>query len=215
MVAIVDVRPNRCDRTGGSVRRPTPGGFTAYYQEEYCRTVNRTYLIGGAVVVLVILVGLGAALYTGIGPAPGGDSGEEIEDFPTADDAETEDSDATASDETDPFSFVIDDIEECGETCRDVTATLDNDQDTTASNVTVYIRIFAGQDNTDTDGIVWEGTEDAGSMAAGESHTTTERVELSLQDARKVDQEDGWITIVTTVESDDTTVTFQDSEQVA
>jgi len=52
-------------------------------------------------------------------------------------------------------------------------------------------------------------------MEPGADHTTTERVELSLQDARKIDQEDGWITILTTVESDDTTVTFQDSERVA
>ncbi len=176
--------------------------------------MNRTYLIGGAVVVLVVAVGLGAALYTGAGPAPGGDSGDEIEEFPTADDADTDDSDTTSPDETDPFSFNIDEIEECGETCRDVTATLDNNQDETATNVTVYIRIFAGQDNTDTDDIVWEGTEDAGTVEAGEDHTTTERVELSLQDARKIDQEDGWITILTTVESDDTTVTFQDSERV-
>lgn len=178
--------------------------------------MNRTYLIGGAVVVLVVAVSLGAALYTGAGPAPGGDSGDEIEDFPTENDADTgEDSDTTSPDETDPFSFVIDDIEECGETCRDVTATLDNNQNETATNVTVYIRIFAGQDNTETDDIVWEGTEDAGTVAAGEDHTTTERVELSLQDARKIDQENGWITILTTVESDDTTVTFQESEQVA
>ena len=177
--------------------------------------MNRTYLIGGIAVVLVVAVGLGAALYTGAGPAPGGDSGDEIEEFPTADDADTEDSDTTSPDETDPFSFGIDEIEECGDTCRDVTATLDNNQNETATNVTVYIRIFAGQDNTDTEDIVWEGTEDAGTMAAGEDHTTTERVELSLQDARKIDQENGWITILTTVESDDTTVTFQDSEQVA
>jgi len=177
--------------------------------------MNRTYLIGGAVVVLVVAVGLGAALYTGMGPAPGGDSGDEIEEFPTEDDDESDDSDAMSSDEMEPFSFAIDDIEECGETCRDVTSTLNNNQDETATNVTVYIRIFAGQDNTDTDDIVWEGTEDVGTMTAGEEHTGTERVELSLQDARKIDQEDGWITILTTVESDDTTVTFQDSERVA
>jgi hypothetical protein len=65
------------------------------------------------------------------------------------------------------------------------------------------------------DEIVWEGTEDVGAMDPGTSYTTTERVELSLRDARKVDQNDGWITILTTVESDDTTVTFQNSEQVA
>ena len=177
--------------------------------------MNRTYLIGGAVVVLVVAVSLGAALYTGAGPAPGGDSGDEIEEFPTADDTDTEASDTTSPDETDPFSFMIDDIGECGDTCRDVTASLNNHQDETATNVTVYIRIFAGQDNTDTEDVVWEGTEDAGTLAADEDHTTTERVELSLQDARKIDQEDGWITILTTVESDNTTVTFQDSEQVA
>jgi len=164
-------------------------------------------LIAGVLGVLVVAVAVGSALYLGVGPAPGGESGDEIEDFPTAD--------ATTSSDADPFSFVIDDIEECGETCRDVTATLDNNQNETATNVTVYIRIFAGQDNTATDDIVWEGTEDARTMAAGADHTTTERVELSLQDARKIDQEDGWITILTTVESDDTTVTFQDSERVA
>ena len=173
--------------------------------------MNRTYLIGGLLVVLVVVISIGAALYTGVGPAPGGDSGEEIEDFPIGEDADAD----VSSDETDPFSFVIDDIEECGQTCQDVTATLHNNQDETATNVTVYIRIFAGQDNTDTDDIVWEGTEDAGTMEAGEDYTTTEHVELSLRDARKIDQEDGWITILTTVESDDTTVTFQDSERVA
>ena len=175
--------------------------------------MNNKYLIGGIVVILVVAAGIGAALYTGVGPAPGGDSGDEIDEFPTEDDTDTDGSDTTAPD--DPFSFTIDNIEECGETCRDVTATLDNNQNETATDVTIYIRIFAGQDNTDTDDIVWEGTEDAGTMEAGADHTTSERVELSLQDARKIDQEDGWITILTTIESDDSTITFQDSEQVA
>ncbi|WP_245883351.1 hypothetical protein [Halalkaliarchaeum desulfuricum] len=128
------------------------------------------------------------------------------------DDGETE---TTLDDDAEPFSFVIDDIEECGATCRDVTSTLTNTQNETATDVTVYIRIFAGEDNTATDDIVWEGTEEAGTLAPAEEHTTTERVELSLQDARKIDREDGWITIQTTVESDETTVTYQDSEQVA
>ena len=176
--------------------------------------MNRAYAII-VLIVLVVLVGIGAALYTGVGPAPGGDSGDDIEEFPTAEDADDGETESTAIDDVEPFTFEIDDVEECGQTCRDVTATLDNNQNQTATNVTVYIRIFAGADNTDTDDIVWEGTEAAGTMAAGESHTTTERIDLSLQDARKVDQENGWITILTTIESDDTTVTFQDSEQVA
>lgn len=177
--------------------------------------MNRKYLIGGVLVVLVIAVGLGAALYTGAGPAPGGDSGEEIEEFPTEEDADTGSSDTTSSDDVEPFTFSIDSIEECGQTCRDVTSTLNNNQNETASNVTVYVRIFAGEENTDAEDIVWEGTDEVGTMEADGTYTTTERVELSLQEGRAIDQEDGWITILTTVESDDTTVTFQDSEQVA
>lgn len=88
--------------------------------------MNRTYLIAGPVVVLVVAVGLGAALYTGVGPVLGGDSGDEIEDFPTEDDADTDGSDTTSSDESESLTFSIDEIEECGETCRNVTSTLDN-----------------------------------------------------------------------------------------
>lgn len=176
--------------------------------------MNRTYAISG-VIVLVVLVGLGAAFYTGAGPAPGGDSGDGIDEFPTADDADDGETESTSIDDSAPFTFEIDDVEECGQTCRDVTATLDNNQNETATNVTVYIRIFAGEDNTDTDDLVWEGTEDVGTLEAGGSHTTTERVDLSIQEARMIDDEDGWITILTAVESDDTTVIFQDSEKVA
>ncbi|MCQ4334075.1 hypothetical protein KM295_11410 [Natronomonas sp. F2-12] len=175
--------------------------------------MNTNYLIGGLLVVLVASV-LGVALYAGMGPAPGGGSGEEIEEFPTEGDAD-DGTDATLSDDTEPFSFTIDDIEECGETCRDVTATLDNNQNGTATDVTVYIRIFAGEGNTETGDVVWEDIEDVGEMDAGGTHTTTKRVELSLQDGRSVERNNGWITILTTVESDDTTVTFQESRQVA
>lgn len=170
--------------------------------------MNRKFVLGGVVVVLVVASALGAAVYTGAGPAPGGDSGETIEEFPS-------DDDAASADETDAFSFAIDEIEECGQTCRDVTATLENDQNESASDVTVYTRIYAGADSTDTDDFVWEGSEAVGNMEAGSDHTSTERVELSLQDARKIDQEDGWITVVTTVQSDDTTITFQENRQVA
>ena len=169
--------------------------------------MNRKAALGGVLVVLVVASALGAAVYTGVGPAPGGDSGETVEEFPT------DDGDASA-DEMDAFAFAIDEIEECGQTCRDVTATLENNQNETASDVTVYTRIFAGADTTDTDDLVWEGSEAVGEMEAGGDHTSTERVELSLQDAREIDQENGWITVVTTVQSDETTITFQDNRQV-
>jgi uncharacterized protein involved in tellurium resistance len=183
--------------------------------------MNRKHGIAVGLVVLALAVAIGAMAYTGVGPAPGGGSGESIEEFPTEEPSTAEESGSndgsttTTSPDTEPFSFTIDETEECGTTCRDVTATLYNEQDETATGITTYIRIFAGEDNADTNDVVWEGTVDVGTLEAGASHTTTERVELSFQGARKVDRNDGWITIQTTVESDDTTVTFRNSEQVA
>lgn len=184
--------------------------------------MNRRYLLGGVLVVLVLAVGIGWAGYTGVGPAPGGSSGDTIDEFPTpsgGDDggsgtSSTSSSSSSSSTDTPPFTFTVDDLEECGHTCRDVTATLHNEQEETATGVTVYIRIFAGKDNTDTDDIVWEGSEEVGTLEAGGHHTTTERVELSVRDGWSIEREDGWITILTAVETDDRTVTFQDSEQV-
>ncbi|MGM0399540.1 MAG: hypothetical protein ACQEQY_11210 [Halobacteriota archaeon] len=195
--------------------------------------MNRNYVVGAVLVVLVLALGIGAAVLSGVGPAPGGsDSGDTLSEFPTQTSAET-DTTGTPGDgstqesvtgaetteapttQTQPFTFSIGDIEECGMTCRDVTATLTNEQDDDATGVTVYTRVFAGEDSTEETDIVWEGSEDVGTLGAGEAHTTTRRVELSLLDARKIDQRDGWITIVTTVQTNDQTVTFQDSEQVA
>jgi hypothetical protein len=170
-------------------------------------------------VVVLLAVGIGAAVYDGVGPAPGGTvSGEELTDFPTA----TSATEGTAGGESGgltataapPFTFTIDEIEECGQTCRDVTATLHNNQDDTATGVTVFTRVFAGEANTAEQDMVWEGKEEVGTIDAGATHTTMRRIELSLQEANKIQQNDGWITIVTTVQTDDQTVTFRDSEQV-
>lgn len=177
--------------------------------------MNRNHLVGGILVVLVLAIGLGYVFYAGIGPAPGGsDAGETISDFPTETTSDQETTDQ-ANEDVPPFSFTIDDIGTCGQTCRDVTATVTNNQDETATGVTVYTRVFAGQNDTETDDLVWEGQENVGTLEADGAHTSTTRVELSLQDAQKIKQHDGWITILTTVESDETTVTFQDSDQVA
>lgn len=183
--------------------------------------MNRTHVFGGLLVAIVLAIGVGVAFYTGAGPAPGGaGDGERITDFPT-ETASEGGSDGSApsgsggTTETPPFTFAIDSIEECGQTCRDVTATLHNNQNETARGITVYTRIFAGRDNTAEDDIVWEGTEDVGTLEAGGSYTSTRRVELSLQEGMEIESNDGWITILTTVESNEETVTFQDSRQVA
>jgi hypothetical protein len=178
-------------------------------------------------VLALVLAGAVGAFVTGFGPAPGGGSGSDVESFPTAtpgesspeetrvgtSDDERATATATASTSTPPFTFSIDSIEECGRTCRDVTSTLTNRQDATAENVTVYTRIFVGN-GTDGD-VVWEGTEPVGTLDAGESYTATRRVELSYSDALAIQQNGGWITVQTTVQTDDRTVTFSDQRQVA
>lgn len=170
--------------------------------------------------VILLISGLGTAYYTGFGPAPGGaDAGDEITDFPTQTPAPEESADggsqAAPTATGPPFAFTIDRIQECGLTCRDVTATLHNSQETAATGVTVYSRLYAGQDSTENDALVWEGKQDVGTLEAGAAYTSTRQVELSLQAAQQIEQAGGWVTIVTTVQSDERTVTFRNSEQVA
>lgn len=120
----------------------------------------------------------------------------------------------TASGPTGPaFLFQIDDIEDCGETCRDVTVTLYNNRDAERTDVAVYTRIYAGN-STAEDDIVWEGKREVGSMEASGSFTATERVELSISEGLAVQNEDGWITILTTVDSEEVRVTFQRQRDV-
>ncbi|MGQ4555301.1 hypothetical protein [Halobellus sp. GM3] len=178
------------------------------------------------IIALVVAVGVGAVV-VGENITSGGDA-DESEPFPTAtasdsagnDDLDGSEGSGTATSDssvdetpTPPFAFTIENIEECGQTCRDVTSTLTNQQDATAEGVTVHTRIFAGR-GTDGD-VIWNGDADVGTLAAGESFTTTRRVDLSFSEALKVQNNDGWITVQTTVDSADRTVTFTDERQVA
>jgi len=113
-----------------------------------------------------------------------------------------------------PFGFVIENVESCGTTCRNVTSTLVNQQDTTAEDVTVYTRIFVGRGVGSEDDVIWRGQEGVGTLGAGDEYTTTRKVELELSDAIAVQNNDGWITIQTTVETADQIVTFSDERQV-
>ncbi|MFC7046741.1 hypothetical protein ACFQH6_16190 [Halobacteriaceae archaeon GCM10025711] len=177
------------------------------------------------VLALVVLVGGVAAFATGFGPAPGGDTGADDGSFPTETTTTAADTGAgggssggsdaatTTTATAPPFTFVVEKVEECGTTCRDVTTTLTNEQSTPASDVTVHTRIFAGK-GTDGD-VVWKGSEPVGVLDAGESYTATRRVELSMMDAYKIKQNDGWITIQTSVTADGETTTFTEQRDVA
>jgi len=112
-----------------------------------------------------------------------------------------------------PFSLSIDRLEECGSTCRDVTLTLRNDQARTATEVGVTSTIYAGRDTDGT--VVWTGYEYVGELDAGESFTTTRRVDLSLRQGLAIRNADGYILIQTTIEYDGRVVTFTRERRVA
>ena len=176
-------------------------------------------------VVAVALVATGVAFVGVLGPS-GGDGGGG--DFPTASAPESGgDSSTTAGGGSGsgdsgggtteaaqrPFALDIESVEECGQTCRDVTATVENQQDSQATGVTVYTRIHVGR-GTDGD-VIWEGTNQVGTLAAGSSETDTQRIELGYFDAIAVERADGWITIVLSIDTDRQTVTFQERRDVA
>lgn len=196
-----------------------------------------------AVVAVVAIVAVGgvAAFIVGIGPLGdiGGGDSDAVTETPTSTgtvygdagepssggggsggsggdaDATTTTASGGSSDANSPppYTFAVTSIEECGQTCRDVTVRLDNNRNETATGISVYTRIFAGN-STDSGDKVWEGKRDIGTLEAGESTTATSRVQLSYSEGYRVQQEDGWITIVTTVESDDVTITFNQRRSV-
>lgn len=173
------------------------------------------------VVALLVLGVAGAAAFAfGVGPAPGGGDDAEMDDFPTETTTDGSDGgdgatggDGSTADDTPPFTFAIDRIEECGTTCRDVTATIYNEQNRSAEDVVVYTQIYAGNSTAEDDRI-WRGKQEIGAMDANGSETRTQRVSLSYGDAYSVEQNDGWITVVTTVQSADRTVTFERQRDV-
>lgn len=155
-----------------------------------------------------------SATATPVAGASGTDSGSGTDGTGGDDgtDGDTVSETATAAPE-DPFAFDVKNVEECGRTCRDVTTTLTNERSTNASNVTVTTHIYAG--NGTSGDPVWTGEESVGTLPAGDSYTTTERVELGMSDVLAVEQNDGWITIETTIESDDATMTVVQRRDVA
>lgn len=184
-------------------------------------TVRDRSIAVGAVVVFVVVV-TGVIFVGASGAGGGGDAGAAAADepFPT-EAASTTDSgsssgdgpgDAGTTDSGPSFAFTIDRIESCGETCRDVTTTLTS-EDAGSTDVTVYTRIYVGN-GTDGD-VAWQGSEPIGDLDAGESYTGTKRVDLSMTDAFAIQRAGGWITVQTTIESDEKTVTTTERRKVA
>lgn len=169
--------------------------------------MNRRHLTIG---IFLLLLGLGTiGVVHGIGPSwiePTRDSAPATAGPSTS----TATSDHTPAPETQteppPFVLQIDSIESCGQTCRDVTATLVNTQDRRAIGVIVSTRIHAGES---VDGsVVWEGEHEVGTLPAGDSVQHTSRIELGFMSAAAIQGAGGEVTIVTSVESDQQSVRF-------
>lgn len=158
------------------------------------------------IVVVVVFVGIlgAAALGVGLLAPDEGPTDPSTSDAPRL---------STPTPGPPPFTLEIDEIRDCGRTCRDVTSTLRNEQGTAASDIGVTGSIYAGRGTAGT--VVWEGYEWVGDLDAGGTYTTTQRVRLSFSDALAVDRADGWITIQTTVEYDGRVVTFTRGRRVA
>lgn len=187
--------------------------------------------VGVVVAVVVVIAAVGAyAVLAGIGPFSTGNGDANAGNYPTASPGNTYGSggngsggggsgsggtagNASSGGSGPPFAFGIDSITKCGQTCRKVKATLHNRQSTAAENVTVYSRIYAGND-TKSKNRVWAGKQPVGHLAAGGSYTGTQTVKLSFSQAYSVKQHGGWITVVTTVQTANRTVSFQSRRDV-
>jgi hypothetical protein len=177
-----------------------------------------------AVVVVVVLGGIAGALITGFGPAPGGESNAPsptpYEDTVVVGGTDSGGSDGGSSGgdggggsagtaQPQPFTFVIQNITKCGQTCRDVNGTIVNQQNHTAEDVVVRSEIYTDGD------MIWSGSSEAGDLAAGEAYTDQKRVDLSYSEAYKVQQNDGKIVVKTYVQTAETTYVFKDTRNVA
>lgn len=190
--------------------------------------MKRTVLTVAAVVVLAAVVGAGALFVggpSGSGDVPGPIGGDgdatttttttvaDDADDSSGDDSSSSDggggSDETTTDSSAPYRFAIVNVEECGDTCRDVTATLTNTGQETRQNVRVTTEVYADGD------LLWTGNETVGTLEPDEAHTSTKRVKLSYWDGIKIKNNDGYVTIVTVVRSDTGTVRFEERRKVA
>jgi len=162
--------------------------------------MERTKLFVGVLVAVVAIGGAaGGAVYLGLLPgtgssAPQGTPPEATEDAPS--------SNAT-------FAFTIDNVSNCGQTCRLLNSTVRNELDRAAENVTLHIQIF-----TEDEG-VWEGTTQVGDLESSESATSTTRIEVSPRNGLAIQQNDGNVTIVTDVRATNASQQFTHEDNVS
>ncbi|WP_224270157.1 hypothetical protein [Haloprofundus salinisoli] len=173
------------------------------------------------VLSLVVVAGVGGALALGFTPADlvgdttdkvGGDTSSNVQTDGGSDDTSEASggSDKAVQDAYDqPLRFSVGEIEECGTTCRDVTAQVKNTGNESVDDIDVAVRISADDDE------VWDGSVEVGSVGAAETQQQTIRVELGYMDAYKIKQNDGHITVKATVTTAEGTFEFTERRKVA
>ncbi|MFC4358423.1 hypothetical protein ACFO0N_10775 [Halobium salinum] len=147
------------------------------------------------------------------GGTDAGASGEapatESESGPTTDGGDATTDAETGTPEPADFRFDVDRVEDCGTTCRDVTLSVRNRGGTDAENVEMAVRLLADGDE------VWRGTQPFDRVEAGESRTVTRRVEIGYFDGARIQANDGYVTIETTITWDGGRQSFSERRKVA
>jgi hypothetical protein len=119
-----------------------------------------------------------------------------------------DDASPTATPEPATFRLVVDGVERCGTTCRDVTVAIRNVGGRSAENVDVRVRLLADGDQ------LWSGTESFDAIGTGEERRQTRRVDVGFVGGAKVQANDGYVTIETTIEWDGGRQTFSERRKV-
>lgn len=164
------------------------------------------------VALFVVLSGAGAV----VSGTPTASSADPSADAPSASTVQQAPEGTTATEtgtanesEQRQFDLSIENISECGLSCRDVTVSAVNTGNTTAQNVTVETQLEAGET------VVWRGNDSVSELEPNESSTVTKRVQLGPFEAYAVQQNDGYLTANTTVTWDGGNETFTERRKVA
>lgn len=156
--------------------------------------------------VLAVVVGLAATAAGFVGPAAAQSGSADVQALDAPVGATVQETNET--DEEKRFDVDAELVGSCGERCRTVTANLTNTGNDTAENVTTVTTIETGATE------IWDREDEVGTLSANESVERTTDVNIGYLDAYRIVQNDGEITINTTVYWDGGNETFIENRTV-
>lgn len=108
------------------------------------------------------------------------------------------DLESSTQDEDVYFILNIDNIEECGYRCREVRTTLINNGTKQATSVKVNVKIYTGNE------LIWKDNKSIGTLKPNSPKIDTQQINVGIDDALKIQENNGWITIITNISSNQT-----------